>query len=243
MKVVKMMQRYFTNKKENNDLILNEYDTHHISKVMRMSVGDLIEVVYQRQAYECEIEEIGTNVRTKPQKILQQEEVKPKKILLLPLLKEQKMDLVLQKTTELGIDEIQLIYTERSVVKLDAKKITKKLERWQMIMKEASEQSKRLTIPRVRPTILKLVDLIDEGGIKLMCSTRKPQNNIKLFLQNHKVYDKIFIAVGPEGGFTLQEEDTLIQKGFSPVTLGKSIMRVETAPLFCLSVLLYESME
>ncbi len=237
------MQRYFTNKKLNDDFILNDYDTHHITKVMRMNIGDHIEVVYQKVAYECEIVQIDQMVRTKPLTVLAKEEKQPQKILLLPLLKEQKMDMVLQKATELGIDEIQLIYTERSVVKLEPKKIMKKLERWQMIMKEASEQAKRLTIPLVRPNILKLEALEDEGGIKLMCSTRKPQNNIKLFLQNHKVYDKIFIAVGPEGGFTLNEENTLIEKGFSPVTLGKSILRVETAPLFCLSVLLYESME
>lgn len=237
------MQRYFTNTKQGENFILNDVDTHHITKVMRLTIDDKVEVVYQQTAYECKIVHIDHQVTVEPLCILQTEKTKTKKILLLPLLKEQKMDYVLQKTTELGIDEIQLIYTERSIVKLDAKKIQKKLDRWQMIMKEASEQSKRLTIPRLRPTILKLEDLIDEGGVKLMCSTRKPQNNIKLFLQNHRVYDKIFIAVGPEGGFTMKEEDTLIEKGFSPVTLGNSILRVETAPLFCLSVLLYESME
>lgn len=243
MKEVRSMQRYFANMKQGKHLILNDYDTYHIIKVMRLTIGDKVEVVYQNVAYECKIIDTNGCIITEPLHVLQTEEKESKKILLLPLLKEQKMDFVLQKATELGVDEIQLIYTERSIVKLDNKKRQKKLERWQKIMKEASEQSKRLTIPKLRQTILHLEDLVEEGGIKLMCSTRKPQNNMKLFLQNHRVYDKIFIAVGPEGGFTLKEEDTLIEKGFSPVTLGNSILRVETAPLFCLSVLLYESME
>lgn len=237
------VQRYFTEKKKEGVFILNPYDTHHITKVMRLQLHDKIEVVYEQICYMCEIVCIDENITVKPIKILQEEKKKIKKILLLPLLKEQKMDLVLQKITELGIDEVQLIFTERSIVKLEDKKRKKKMERWQMIMKEASEQSKRLTIPLLREEIIKLEDYKETGGLKMVCSTRKPQNNIKLFLQNHPLYDKIFIAVGPEGGFTLEEENILIDKGFEPVTLGKNILRVETAPLFCLSVISYEFME
>lgn len=237
------MQRYFTDRQDGESFLLEARDTYHITKVMRLKEHDHIEVVFKQTCYECEIINCADVVSVHPIRAIAHMEYSPKKILLLPLLKEQKMDVVLQKTTELGIDEIILIQTERSVIKLDSKKIEKKLKRWQAIMKEAAEQSKRLTIPKLHPNIMRLEELMLEDGIKMVCSTRKPKNNVKLFLQNHPLYDKIFIAVGPEGGFTLKEENILIEKEFEPVTLGSNILRVETAPLFCLSVILYESME
>lgn len=243
MKEVDSVQRYFTDKKQDNNFILNETDTHHITKVMRMNVLDHVEVVVDKVCYECEIVNIDKIITVKPLNILQTYIKEPKKILLLPLLKEQKMDYVLQKSTELGVDEIILIETERSIIKLDNKKLSKKIERWQTILKEASEQAKRLTIPKIQNCVKTIKNLELKGGIKMVCSTRIPKNNVKIFLQNNPDYDKIFIAVGPEGGLTLNEENLFLSKGFEPVSLGNKIMRVETAPLFCLSVVAYESME
>ena len=237
------MQRYFTKEKQEDYLILSENDTPHISRVMRMKIGDYVEVVYNKKAYECEIIEIGKQVITKIKKVLDEKDLsRGEVILLIPLLKEQKLDYILQKSTELGVDQIWFIETTRSMVKWDNKKVDKKLERWSTILKEASEQSKRLTIPEIHG-VYKLSDLKNIEGVKMLCSTREPENNVKLFLQNHSKYDKMFIAVGPEGGFTLQEENTFLEMGFEAVTLGKYILRVETVPLFCLSVLSYESME
>lgn len=237
------VQRYFTKEKQKNCLILNEKDTPHISRVMRMKVGDHVEVVYDQVAYECEIKEIGKQVVTTIKKVLEEKRKKRGNIILLiPLLKEQKLDYILQKSTELGVDQIWFIDTTRSVVKWDHKKANKKLERWSTIVKEASEQSKRLTIPEIRG-VYALSDLKNIEGAKMLCSTREPKNNLKLFLQNHSKYDKMFIAVGPEGGFTLQEENTFLEMGFEAVTLGSNILRVETAPLFCLSAVIYENME
>lgn len=237
------MQRYFTNEKKESLFYLNLKDTHHITKVMRLREGDLIEVVYQRQAYECKIVKMENQIVVEPIHVIAQEQRNFGEVtLIIPLLKEQKMDYILQKATELGVDEIRIIETERSVVKWNAKKEDKKRERWATILKEASEQSKRLTIPILHP-VVKINDLTDLEGTKMICSTREVKNNVKLFLQNHAKYGKMFIAVGPEGGFTLQEENAFIEKGFTPVSLGKNILRVETVPLFCLSVLMYEYME
>ena len=237
------VQRYFTKEKQGNYLLLNEKDTPHISRVMRMKVGDHVEVVYDQVAYECEIVEMGKQVVTTVKEVLEEKRKKRGEIvLLIPLLKEQKLDYILQKSTELGVDQIWFIDTTRSVVKWDHKKTNKKLERWSTIVKEASEQSKRLTIPEIRG-VYALSDLKNIEGVKMLCSTREPKNNVKLFLQNHSKYDKMFIAVGPEGGFTLQEENTFLEMGFEAVTLGSNILRVETAPLFCLSAVIYENME
>lgn len=237
------VQRYFAYKKEFDNFVLEEYDTHHITKVMRLNIGDLIEVVYDSVCYECEIVGVSKNIMVKKIKEIQKQEKEFGEItLVIPVLKEFKMDLILQKATELGIDNIIPIRTERSVVKIDSKKEEKKLERWKSIVKEASEQSKRLTIPNIS-NIKDIKDLKNIDGDKIICSTREPKNNLKIFLQKHNKYDKMLLVVGPEGGFTLKEENAFIDNGFIPVTLGKNIMRVETVPLFCLSAIMYEFME
>jgi 16S rRNA (uracil1498-N3)-methyltransferase len=150
------------------------------------------------------------------------------------------MDLILQKATELGVSTIIPVITERSIVKVDGKE-DKKIERWTKICKEASEQSKRLSIPNIS-SVIKLKDL-DTDGLKMICSTFEKENTFQKFLQNNTMYDKITIVVGPEGGLSLNEEKLLISKGFNPVSLGSLIMRVETVPLYILSVLNFINME
>ena len=88
-----------------------------------------------------------------------------------------------------------------------------------------------------------LKELVKEEGIKIVCSTIEKENNLKKFLTEHKNYDKIIIVVGPEGGISSKEEEYLVSEGFTRVSLGKRIMRVETVPIFILSALNYEFME
>ena len=152
------------------------------------------------------------------------------------------MDLVLQKATELGVTKIIPVIMERSIVKIDDSKEVKKIDRWSKICKEASEQSKRNSIP-VISNIMTLKELVKEEGIKIVCSTIEKENNLKKFLTEHKNYDKIIIVVGPEGGISSKEEEYLVSEGFTRVSLGKRIMRVETVPIFILSALNYEFME
>ena len=152
------------------------------------------------------------------------------------------MDLVLQKATELGVTKIIPVTMERSIVKLDDSKEVKKIDRWSKICKEASEQSKRNSIP-VISNIMTLKELVKEKGIKIVCSTIEKENNLKKFLTEHKNYDKIIIVVGPEGGISSKEEEYLVSEGFTRVSSGKRIMRVETVPIFILSALNYEFME
>lgn len=233
------MQRYFSKQKQDNYLYLNDNDLYHIKKVMRMNDKDKIEVVYEKELYLCELE---NNIA----KIIKKEEMnlmsKPRITLVIPLLKEQKMDLILQKSTELGVDEIIPVIMKRSIIKIEENKRDKKLERWQKICKEASEQSKRLDIP-VITRICKLSDLKSIDGVKLTCSTTEKSQNLKNHLKKIKNYDKIVLVIGPEGGLAKEEELYLKEIGFKSVSLGDRIMRVETVPLFLLSVLNYEYME
>lgn len=237
------MQRYFSNKKIENTFILNSDDLFHIKTVMRMNDGDKIEVVYEKQVYICSLENVNSNVKIS---IIEKQgdfNTNFKEIVLaIPLIKEQKMDLILQKSTELGVNKIIPFIAERSVVKFKEEKMTNKIERWQRICKEASEQSKRIDIPTVTNVKL-LKDLVSFDGEKVVCSTKKDVNSIKMFLQNNMECDKLLLVVGPEGGLSINEEQFLVENGFLPVTLGNRIMRVETVPLFLLSVLNYEMME
>lgn len=231
------MQRYFSNKKIDDKFILDTNDLRHIKTVMRMKNNDLIEVVYKNKLFIASIQNDDIIFEKETN-----EKVDYKKInLIIPLLKEQKMDLIIQKATELGVFEITLYKAERSIIKLDEKKLDTKLLRWTKIAKEAAEQSKRLDIPSIKG-VYNLSDLkYDE--LSLVCSTTEKEKNIKKILQSNKNCDKINVLIGPEGGLSINEEDTLVKNKFERITLGDRILRVETVPMFVLSVINYESME
>jgi len=216
------MQRYFT---KNSDLSLEKNDIHHIKNVMRMKIGDEIEIVYDTCVYLCKLVNI-----------------EPLEISAIGLVSEQKMDLILQKLTELGIKKIIPLKLERSIVRLDNNRVDKKILRWQNICKEASEQSHRNIIPEItRPIDLKQLVKIDYD-IKLVASTKEKEKFINSYLQNNTKYAKIIIVIGPEGGITDNEEDYLNKNGFKSVTLGSRILRVETAAIYVASILNYQYM-
>lgn len=237
------MQRYFAKYKNENSFILNDDDIFHIKVVMRMIDGEKIEVVFNNDVYICCLENVNSNIKILieeklPSSIKNNFEI----VLAVPLLKEQKMDFILQKSTELGVNKIIPFIAERSIIKLKDDKEQNKIVRWQKICKEASEQSKRVDIPVVT-NIKKLSELVDFDGRKFVCSTKKDVNSIKMFLQNHLECDKLLLVIGPEGGLADKEENYLIANDFLPITLGNRIMRVETVPIFLLSVINYELME
>lgn len=237
------MQRYFTNKRVDNEFILNDDDIYHIRTVMRMKDNDQIIVVMNKKAYLCCLESVKENIKILIEKELPKVDYNtPDVTLIIPILKEQKMDLILQKSTELGVSKIIPIITKRSIVKVKENEYDKKLVRWQRIVKEASEQSHRVEIPEVT-SIKKLDELKDMIGFNLVCSTKEKAKNIKLVMKNVKTCDKINLVIGPEGGLDITEEEKLNKMGFESITLGNRIMRVETVPLFLLSVINYEFME
>lgn len=235
------MQRYFVkdfDKEYSNTFTLSEDDSYHIIKVMRYKINDLIEVVSKDNMYICKIIEPGKNVKCEVnEKVLSKVTNIPNVTIAQSLVKEQKMDYILQKSTELGVNKIIPIKTIRSIVKIE--KDNKKVDRWQKIVKEASEQSKRLDIP----TIEKPININELAALqydyKILCSVNETSINIKKALQNVKYSDTILIVIGPEGGFDKKEEQVLIDSGFISTSLGTRVLRTETAPLFVLSVINY----
>ena len=211
-----------------------------INHVMRNNDGDLVEVVVDNKLYLGCIENVKSDIS-----ILIKKELKidldfiPKVNLIIPILKEQKMDLILQKACELGVSKITILPLKRCIVKVDEKKIKSKLDRWNRILKEASEQSFRYNIPSVE-FVDSIKYLSDLDGLKIVCSTKKNLENVKMVLKKNKKCDTINVVIGPEGGLDDAEEIMLNKLGFISTTLGNRIMRVESVPLFMMSIINYE---
>ncbi len=234
------MQRYFCNTINDNQFILSNDDSYHIKTVMRMQINDLIEVIYNKDLYICEIKEFDPVIVCIKEKINSYNELGIKVTICQSLVKEQKMDLILQKGTELGAYSFIPLSVKNSIIKYSNKDFDKKRIRWQKIVKEASEQSKRNIIPEVLK-IKEIKDIIKLNyDLKILCTVNEVSTSLKYVLQNNKKCDKMIIVIGPEGGFTKEEEGELINHGFVSVTLGNLVLRTETASLCALSMINYE---
>ncbi|MDM5249330.1 16S rRNA (uracil(1498)-N(3))-methyltransferase [Lysinibacillus sp. G4S2] len=243
------MQRYFIETTIEEARISGE-DARHIERVMRMKEGDKIVVVAQNTAYICTItafEEDEVLVQSTGQTI-PSPELPVHVTVACGLPKGDKLELITQKATELGMFALLPFEAERSIVKWDQKKGAKKQERLQKIAKEAAEQAHRTHIPEIHEPIsfkqlvkqtanFDVVFIADEEDAKAEKRTRFAEK-----LKN--AYDKksksILIIFGPEGGIARKEADALLQAGAQTMSLGPRILRAETAPLYALSAISYE---
>lgn len=231
------MQRYFAIDKNLN---LSENDYHHIKNVMRMKDGNLIEVVYEKVVYKCRVFPNKKYIEIVKQE--KKEDNLSNVTICFPVLKEQKIDYILQKGTEVGAKSFLLFDSKRSVVKINSGSLNKKITRWQTICKEASEQSFRVSIPNIKGVFdIKEIARLDYD-LKILCTFNEKTKNIKKILQNTTNYDTILIVTGPEGGFDKTEEEILIKNGFISASLGNTVLRAETAPIVALSMINYENM-
>lgn len=237
------MQRYFVKNIQDNKVILGTEDSYHIKRVMRMKIGDKIEIVYQEKVYLGQIEALDDQVQAKLIEELASSKQHIRPITLAQaLVKEQKMDYILQKATELGVTEIIPFCAERSIVKADKQDEKRKI-RWEKIVKEASEQSKRTDLVKIH-SILSLRELsqLDNYDVKIICSVSEKEKNLKKLLSNIPNSATMLFVIGPEGGLSDQEEQTLMDSGFQRVSLGDTVLRTETAGLFIMSAVRYQDM-
>ena len=233
------MQQYFAKDKNLN---LEDGDYHHIKNVMRMKKGDLIKVVFNNTIYLCKIKsvrpEVSFDVVDKAEGLENNKQV----VVAFSLINEQKQNYLLQKSTELGAFMFIPVQTKRSIIKFDKKREKEKISRWQRIIKEASEQSFRTNIPIIS-NVVTINDLVSyEADLKILLTVNEKSKNIKKVLQKNSKCDKIIIVIGPPGGFDSEEETLLNENGFISTTLGKNVLRSETAPVAVLSMINYEFM-
>lgn len=230
------MQRYFASK-NNNQIILGDGDIHHLLHVMRAKVNDELEAVVDGKLYSSIIKSINPLNIEISHEIPTDSELKVPVTLLFALAKGDKIDFVIQKATELGVSKIALINTKYSVVKFDSKDIRRKLERYQKIAKEASEQSHRVVVPDILG-IYDIDKIPDEllSDLNLLAYEKEAGQTSDFINKDAK---SISVMIGPEGGFCEEEVNKLINRGFKLISLGKRILRTETAAVYALSVISY----
>ena len=232
------MQRYFA-RTLGERVILNDDDVFHLTKVMRARRGDKIEVVSDGNVYLAEVNGLRPLDIFIVRKLKENNELSNNVILIASLIKGEKMDLVLQKATELGVSEIVLLQTERTVVKIKKDDKEVKLTRFNKILKEAAEQSKRSKIPTLY-RIITIDSLRTIDADVRMIAYEGMEGNTESFnkiIQSIKPKDKIAILIGPEGGFSDKEVELATHYGYKKISLGRRILRAETASLYALSVL------
>lgn len=242
------MDRFFTPKSninlEQNTCIIEGEDVKHILRVLRCKENDKLEVCdMDNNEYICEIREINKdNILLD---IIEKVNIKRESSLKVKLYqgmpKGTKMELILQKLTEIGVDEIVLVQTKRSVTKIDNKKEDKKIERWERIIYEAAKQSKRGKIPTLRGVLSFKEALKDmENNDLNLCPYENERTiSIKECLKDVNA-STIGIFVGPEGGFEEDEIEKIQDMDGKVVSLGPRILRTETASVVASSIVLYE---
>lgn len=238
------MHRFFIPQPYADEMKIEGVDARHIYTVLKMKPGEKVQIVSDDGVTAlAEIKETSaayTVVRCL-EVIAESHEPSVKITLAQGLVKGEKMDFIIQKAVELGVSRIVPLAMEHSVVRYDGDKANKKRERWQKIAESAAKQSKRDIIPQVADveTIDKL--MADCGcTVKIIAYECEDRQGLKQVLQKNQQTDSILIIIGPEGGISETELNAARSGGAVPVSLGRRILRAETAGLTALSAILYE---
>lgn len=242
------MPKFFVNpsKITATEILLDDENVNHIKNVLRLEVEDEI-LINDRQGndYTCIIKAIDSQQILTTIKDQQPSLTEPhtEVVLFQPLIKGEKMEWVIQKAVELGVAKILTVSTERCVVKIDApKKAQSKVERWNKIAEAAAKQSGRGVVPEVLAPVSFKEAVAYAGAHQLhtlIPYEKEQERSLRTLLQtsNHKAFG---IFIGPEGGFTEEEVHYALAKGIHAVTLGKRILRSETASIATLTAIMYQ---
>lgn len=244
------MPKFFVknNQIENNTIQILGTDVNHIKNVLRLKENDEIEICDsdEQQSYLCKIIELEESFVKCDivNKIEESRESNIEVTIFQGLPKADKMELIIQKSVELGVYDITPVEMARCVVKLNDKDKTKKIERWNKISEVAAKQSQRDIIPKINNIIKisELANIISQYDGIILAYEKEKDYTIKQELQKLKTQQvqKIGIVIGPEGGLEEKEVEMLKNNGASVITLGKRILRTETVALNVLSNIIYE---
>ena len=220
-------------------------DVNHIKNVLRMKRGDQVMVSDgEGMQYLCALESFtdGLVWFEIVDTWKENRELSSKLYLFQGLPKSDKMELIIQKATELGVYEVVPVVTGRTVVRLDEKKAQKKTARWNAIAESAAKQSGRSRIPRVREAMTFSEALASAGELDVLLIPYEKAEGMEAtrqVIEGIRPGQSVGIFIGPEGGFEEAEVEQAVALGAAPVTLGRRILRTETAGFVVLSMLLY----
>lgn len=230
-----------------NEVVIVGNDVNHIKNVLRMRPGEELSVSngVDNREYRCGIEEILEDRILCRLRFIKEDGMElPSKVYLFQgLPKADKMELIIQKAVELGVYEIIPVSTKRAVVKLDEKKAKTKAVRWQTIAEAAAKQSKRRVIPEVKNvmTMKQAVDYAKAMDVKLIpYELAEGMEATKKRIASLQAGQTIAVFIGPEGGFEESEIEAAVGAGICPITMGKRILRTETAGITILAWIMYQ---
>ena len=241
------MHRFFVSAdcQKGNQVIIDGDQAHHIERVLRLKPGDFITIfdgtgLEYRAILQGRVD--GALVAQIQDSFSKENEPLTHITLVQSIAKGDKMDAVVQKATEIGVNTIIPCLTEHTVVRLQGK-ADQKVQRWQIIAREACKQCQRNLIPEIRPVVeLKNILPVIPSQSTVLLYEKADKNGLKEFLKNHRHFkgQEVYIIVGPEGGFAQQEIEAAQSYSIPIVSLGSRILRTETAGIVATSIILYE---
>lgn len=241
------MSHFFINSSQvvGSELTIVGDDVNHMKNVLRMKEGEHFSAADENgRCYECSVKTLEKHqiIANVLESHMGETELSSKIYLFQGLPKSDKMELIIQKAVELGAYEIIPVMTKRAIVKLDAKKEASKLKRWQSIAEGAAKQSGRMLIPQISEVMtfdeaLRKAKELDVRLIPYECATG--MDGTRKLLGEIKPGMSVAVFIGPEGGFEESEVEKAKTFGVEPITLGRRILRTETAGLTTLSILMY----
>ena len=231
---------------QDKEIIITGSDVNHIKNVIRLKVGDEISISngIDGRDYRCGIAQITEDEVRCELRFIKEDGVElPVKVCLFQgLPKGDKMELIVQKAVELGASQVVPVATRRSVVKLDEKKAAKKTQRWQQIAESAAKQAGRGYIPQVS-SVLSYPEALQMAGeldvLLIPYELAEGMEEARKVVASIAQGQSVGIFIGPEGGFEKEEVDAAIRQGAKAITLGRRILRTETAGLAILSILMF----
>lgn len=242
------MHRFFIPQIYNEAMKITGADARHISKVLRMQPGERVQIVSDdgvtALAQITALDGESVTVRCL-EKIAESHEPRVKLILAQGLAKGEKMDFIIQKAVEMGACSVVPVAMEHSVVRLEGARAAKKAERWQRIAESAAKQSKRDIIPQVQ-AVQNFEQMLaaNDRGTKIIAYECEDRLSLKAALRaaaKNGAIEELLLIIGPEGGISEGELAQAQAAGAVPVSLGRRILRVETAGLVAISAIFYET--
>lgn len=239
------MRRFYAHREKISagKIILSTDETHHVFAVDRFRAGDAV-LVFDGEGSEYEAVIIGKKNDCAVLEIKRQIEKDENKHTLrvaVCLPKNAKFEDIIEKCTELNVDEVIPLISRRTILKIDKSKITVKQERWQKKAIESSKQTNRVKFPQIR-TVCKFSDFVSTVTDKtlVLIPTLYSDSSFRDAISDIKHRRDIVVLIGPEGDFDLEEVKMAESKGAIAVSLGRTVLRVETAVIFAISVINYE---